>query len=68
MNKTLDRLTVADLSSANPSAAFGCYAPVCFQTHSAMWKDGVITNLGVLFTPRDLGNDRRRYEPAALQR
>ena len=42
--------SLADLSSADPNAAFFCYVPDCFQAHAAMWKDGVITDLGALPT------------------
>ena len=40
----------ADLSSADLNAAspLGCFVPDCFQAHAAMWKDGVITDLGAL--------------------
>jgi probable HAF family extracellular repeat protein len=40
----------ADLSSGDPNAALGCFNPDCFQAHAAMWKDGVITDLGALPT------------------
>jgi probable HAF family extracellular repeat protein len=41
----------ADLSSVDPNAAFFCYNPPgCLQAHAAMWKDGVITDLGALPT------------------
>jgi probable HAF family extracellular repeat protein len=40
----------ADLSSPDPNAAFFCYVPDCSQAHAAMWKDGVITDLGALPT------------------
>src|SRR5262245_57035411 len=38
----------ADLSTADPSAEFGCYVADCFQAHAAEWKDGVISDLGAL--------------------
>jgi probable HAF family extracellular repeat protein len=41
-------VSYADLSSADPNAAFGCYVPDCSQAHAAMWKDGRITDLGTL--------------------
>jgi probable HAF family extracellular repeat protein len=39
----------ADLATPDPNAASGCYNPPgCLQAHAAMWKDGVITDLGAL--------------------
>jgi probable HAF family extracellular repeat protein len=38
----------ADLATADPNAAFGCYVLDCFQAHAARWKDGLVEDLGAL--------------------
>ena len=38
----------ADLESPDPNASFFCYDADCYQAHAALWKHGIITDLGAL--------------------
>ena len=48
LNNSGEVASYADLATPDPNAASGCYDPDCFQAHAALWKDGVISDLGAL--------------------